>query len=152
MVENGVEWLYMLFLGEYRVTFTGHGRIVIPKKIREALETAKNFILTKGFDRCLSGFKNEDWEKGATDLMSNSVLEMQKVEMKRHLFSSATAVEVDDQGRIVIPKNLLEYGDLEGKEVILIGVGTYFEVWNPEKWTGYIQDVDKNIKNLAKQT
>lgn len=149
MVINGFKWLYMLFLGEYRVTFTGKGRIVIPKKIREALTQEKSFTLTKGFDRCLSGFRNNEWEKGARDLMSNSVLEMQKVEMKRHLFSGATPVEIDDQGRIIIPKNLLEYADLQGQEVILIGVGTYFEIWNPKKWTDYSQDMEKNIKDYA---
>lgn len=139
----------MLFLGEYRVTFTGQGRIVIPKKIREALAEAKTFTLTKGFDRCLSGFRNEEWEKGAGELMSNSVLEMQKVEMKRHLFSSATTLEIDDQGRVVIPKNLLEYADLTGKEAVLIGVGTYFEIWSPAKWTPYIKEVEGNIKSYA---
>ena len=149
MVENGFKWLYMLFLGQYRVTFTGQGRIVIPKKIREALGKAKIFTLTKGFDKCLSGFRNEEWEKGAQELMSPSLLEMQKVEMKRHLFSSATMVDIDEQGRIVMPKNLLEYAELNEKEVILVGVGTYFEIWNVEKWSKYMNNVEKNIKNLT---
>jgi len=149
MVENGFKWLYMLFLGEYRLAFTGQGRIVIPKKIREALGKAKTFTLTKGFDKCLSGFRNEEWEKGAQELMSPSLLEMQKVEMKRHLFSSATIVEIDEQGRIVITKNLLEYAELNEKEVILVGVGTYFEIWNVEKWSKYMNNVEKNIKNLT---
>lgn len=141
----------MLFLGEYRVTFTGQGRIVIPKKIREALGKTRTFTLAKGFDRCLSGFRNEDWEKETLNLMGTSVLEMQKAEIKRHLFSSAVNIEIDDQGRIVIPKNLLEYAHLNDKEAVLIGVGTYFEVWNPEKWDKYIKGVESNIKNLAKE-
>lgn len=140
----------MLFLGEYSVTFTGQGRIVIPKKIREALGDIRTFTLTKGFDRCLSGFRNTDWEKGAAELMSTSVLEMHKVEMKRHLFSSATTVDVDEQGRVVIPKNLLDYAELSEKEAILIGVGTYFEIWNPEKWKKYLENTEANIKTLAK--
>jgi len=151
MVENGFKWLYMLFLGEFRVNFTGKGRIVIPKKIREALGKVQSFTLTKGFDRCLSGFRNSDWEKGTVELMSDSILEMKKTEMKRHLFSSATTIEIDDQGRIVIPKNLLEYGELDKNEVVLIGVGTYFEIWNQEKWQKYISDVSKNIKDFAKE-
>lgn len=140
----------MLFLGEYRVNYTGNGRIVIPKKIREALGKTKSFTLTKGFDKCLSGFKNEDWEKGAADLMSPSVLEMHKVEMKRHLFSSASIVEIDEQGRIIVPKNLIDYADLNGKEAILVGVGTYFEIWEPEKWQEYSKNIEKNIKHYAK--
>ncbi|KKQ01910.1 MAG: Protein MraZ [Candidatus Roizmanbacteria bacterium GW2011_GWA2_36_23] len=139
----------MLFLGEYRVNFTGQGRIVIPKKIREALGNISTFTLTKGFDRCLSGFRNEDWEKGASDLMSNSILEMKKVEMKRHLFAGAITTDIDDQGRIIIPKHLVEYAGLTDTEAILIGVGTYFEIWNPQKWKTYSIEVEKNIKKIA---
>lgn len=139
----------MLFLGEYRVNYTGQGRIVIPKKIRDAIGNTSTFTLTKGYDRCLSGFRNTEWEKGAEDLMSNSILEMKKVEMKRHLFSGATTLDIDDQGRIIIPKNLVEYADLTGNEAILIGVGTYFEIWNPEKWKTYSQEVEKNIKTIV---
>lgn len=139
----------MLFLGEYRVTFTGQGRIVIPKKIREALGKIETFTLTKGFDRCLSGFRNEDWEKETVKLMGNTAMELQTAEMKRHFFSSAIIVDIDEQGRIIVPKNLLEYADLVGKDVVLIGVGTYFEVWNTQMWTEYSKKIEKNIKNYA---
>jgi len=138
----------MLFVGEYQVVFTGTGRIVIPKKIREALGDTKTFTLTKGFDQCLSGFKNTDWEKGTQELMGPSVLEMKKVEMKRHLFSSAVVLEIDEQGRVVIPKHLIKYADLKGGEVVIIGVGTYFEVWNTTKWSEYSRENEKNIRNI----
>ncbi len=141
----------MLFVGEYRVVFTGAGRIVIPKKIRDALGSGQTFTLTKAFDRCLSGFRNEDWEKGTQELMGQSLLEMKKVEMKRHLFSSAALIDIDEQGRVVIPKNLLEYAGLSGKEVVIIGVGSYFELWEPERWTSYSKNVEENIKTFAKE-
>lgn len=139
----------MLFLGEYWVNFSGQGRIVVPKKIREALDKAKTFTLAKGFDRCLSGFKNADWEKETLKLMGNSALELQTAEMKRHFFSTATIVEIDEQGRIIIPKNLLEYVDLGRDEAVLIGVGTYFEIWNCERWKEYSKVIEKNIKKYA---
>lgn len=140
----------MLFLGEYRVNFSGKGRIVVPKRIREVLGKTKTFTLTKGFDRCLSGFRNEDWEKETVKLMGNTALELQTAEMKRHFFSTATIVEIDEQGRIIIPKNLIDYADLGGKDAILIGVGTYFEVWNTEKWIEYSKNIEKNIKSYTR--
>ncbi len=141
----------MLFLGEYTVNFSGQGRIVIPKKIRETLGGTKTFTLTKGFERCLSGFRNEEWEKGAADLMGTSVLEMQKSEMKRHLFSGAAVIEIDEQGRVIIPKNLIEYAKLEGGDATIIGVGTYFEIWEPEKWKEYSKHVEKNITSIVEK-
>jgi MraZ protein len=139
----------MLFLGEYRVNFSGQGRVVVPKKIREALGKTKTFTLTKGFDRCLSGFRNEDWEKETVKLMGNVAMEQQTAEAKRHFFSSAVVIEVDEQGRIVIPKNLLDYADLKGKDVVMIGVGTYFEAWNTDAWTQYSKEIEKKIKNYV---
>lgn len=132
------------------MNFSGQGRIVIPKKIREALGSIETFTLTKGFDRCLSGYRNNEWEKGAENLVGPSILEAQKVEMKRHLFSSASTIDIDDQGRIIIPKTLFEYAGLHGEDVIIIGVGSYFEIWNPVRWSEYSLNIEKNIKSYAK--
>lgn len=140
----------MLFLGEFEVSFTGQGRILIPKKIREALGETKSLVLTKGFDICLAGFRTTDWENGAQALMTPSLLEMDKIEIKRHLFSSAAQLDIDEQGRIVIPKSLLSYADLMKKEVLIIGVGTHFEIWNREKWNEYQKTTQQIIKNLPK--
>jgi len=137
----------MLFFGEYSVNITLGGRIVIPKRIRQALGKNKSFTLTKGFDRCLSGFRNEDWEKSVYELMGVSVLEMKKMEIKRHLFSSAAVLEMDEQGRVVIPRNLLTYANLLNKnEAVFIGVGTYFEIWEKDTWEVYQREIEKNIK------
>ena len=143
----------MLFFGEYGVNITAGGRVVIPKKIREALGKTKSFTLTKGFDPCLSGFKNEDWEKSAYELMGASLLEMKKIEIKRHLFSSAALLEMDDQGRVVIPRNLLMYANLVNKtETVFIGVGTYFEIWAKDNWETYKKEIEKNIKKYQSQS
>ena len=143
----------MLFFGEYGVNITAGGRVVIPKKIREALGKTKSFTLTKGFDPCLSGFRNEDWEKSAYELMGASLLEMKKIEIKRHLFSSAALLEMDDQGRVVIPRNLLMYANLVNKtETVFIGVGTYFEIWAKDNWETYKKEIEKNIKKYQSQS
>lgn len=138
-----------MFLGEYMVNFSGQGRLIIPKKFREALGNTNSFTLTKGFDKCLAGFRNEDWEKESVKLMGDTALELHTADVKRYFFSSAVIAETDDQGRIIVPKNLLQYADLNGKEATLIGVGSYFEIWNNEKWTEYSKKIEKNIKNYA---
>jgi len=146
---NGVKWLYMVFLGEYEVTFTGQGRINIPKKIRESLGKDNTVVLTKGFDRCLAGFRHEDWDKGAQELLAPSLLEMDKAEIKRHLFSSAAVCEIDEQGRIVIPKNLLRYAKLEEKNMTVIGVGAHFEIWDTNEWQKYQEETEPIIKKIS---
>lgn len=122
----------MVFIGEFQVSFTGLGRIVLPKKIRELLK-GNSFIVTKGFDKCLAGFDKQDWEDRANELLQVSLLEQENLDKRRFVFSSASSLEIDEQGRFVIPKNLLEFAGLS-KKVVIIGVGDHFEFWDEEKW------------------
>jgi len=125
----------MVFFGEYLVSFTAPGRVVIPKKIRDLL-TGDNFIVTKGFDTCLAGYDRTDWENRSRSLTQVSLLDKTDIDKRRALFSSTMYIEIDGQGRFVIPKHLLQFADLTTK-VLIVGVGDHFELWNPEKWENY---------------
>jgi MraZ protein len=125
----------MVFFGEYLVSFTAPGRVVIPKKIRELLK-GNSFIVTKGFDFCLAGYDEGDWESRSKALVGVSLLDKTDINKRRLLFSSTMNIEIDGQGRFVIPKPLLQFAQLKDK-VLIIGVGDHFELWNPETWSGY---------------
>ncbi len=125
----------MVFFGEYLVSFTAPGRVVIPKKIRDLL-TGDNFIVTKGFDSCLAGYDKTDWEDRSRSLTQVSLLDKTDIDKRRALFSSTMYIEIDGQGRFVIPKHLLQFAQLTNK-VLIVGVGDHFELWNPEKWESY---------------
>ena len=129
----------MVFFGEFLVTFSGLARIVLPKKIRELLK-GNTFILTKGFNACLSGYDKEDWELKAKELLQVSLLEKENLEKRRFVFASAVYLEIDDQGRFVIPRNLLNYAALAEKAVI-IGVGDHFEILDENKWEKYLKEI-----------
>ncbi len=129
----------MVFFGEYEVTFSAPGRVVLPKRLRELLK-GNVFVLAKGFGSCLAGYDKEDWENRSKELLSVSLLERENIEKRRFLFSSAVYIEIDDQGRFVISKNLLQYAELL-KKVVIVGVGDHFELWNEEKWKQYISKV-----------
>jgi MraZ protein len=125
----------MVFFGEYLVSFTAPGRVVIPKKIRDLL-TGDNFIVTKGFDTCLAGYDRTDWEERSRSLTQVSLLDKTDIDKRRALFSSTMYIEIDGQGRFVIPKPLLQFAQLTNK-VLIVGVGDHFELWNPDKWESY---------------
>ena len=129
----------MVFFGEYQLTFSSPGRLVLPKKIRELLK-GNIFVLNKGFGECLAGFDKDEWEVKTKELMHISVLEQENIDKKRFLFSSVVYLEIDEQGRFIVPKNLLGYAYLKDKAVI-IGVGDHFEIWNKDKWEEYLKQV-----------
>lgn len=131
-----------MFFGEYEVSFTGKGRIVLPKKLRALLQGGV-FILTKAKDSCLAGYDSKDWEKRASKLLDVSLLEEENLDRRRFIFASAVSVDIDDQGRFVMPENLLSYSNLE-KKAIVIGVGDHFEIWEPEKWKDYVKNINKS--------
>lgn len=132
MVFNGS---YMVFFGEYQVNLSGSGRFVLPKRIRELIK-GNTFILTKGFDNSLAGYDREDWEKRAADLLNPSLLQPSDLKERRGIFSALSYLEIDEQGRFVIPKNLLGFADIKD-EAVIIGVGDHFEIWDSEKWKEY---------------
>ncbi len=127
-----------MFLGEYNANFSGQGRIILPKKFRQELK-GKQIILSRGFEQCIFGFAAPDWEKEAARELETPITNREARDLRRYLFSAAEEVELDDQGRIVIPKPLLEYAVLKGG-VIIIGAGDHLEIWNLEKWKKYAKN------------
>ena len=125
----------MLFLGEYQGSFSGPGRILLPKKMRELLK-GTSFVLTRGLDKCLAGYDSVEYESKAKELFQTSMLDSTKLAERRVLFASTVYVEIDEQGRFVIPKHLMEYANL-GKNVAIVGVGDHFEVWDEKEWNKY---------------
>ncbi len=136
----------MAFLGEYLVSFTGQGRIVIPKKIREGLGKEMSFTLSRGYDGCLSGYSQADWKKATEELLQESAISGRRVDLRRLIFSSALTIEIDRQGRAIVPNTLLEYALLKNaKEAVIIGVGNHFEIWEESKWKSYQKTIEESI-------
>ena len=122
----------MVFFGEYQVSFSAPGRLVLPKKIRDLLK-GNVFILTKGFNFCLAGYDRDDWEQRAKEFLQVSLLEQENLARRRFIFASTVYLDIDDQGRFVISKPLLNYSKL-AKKAAVVGVGDHFEIWQPETW------------------
>ncbi len=121
----------MSFYGTSQNNIDLKGRVSIPVKYRDAL--GASFMVTIGFDRCLSVYTWEQWHVLERQLKRLSSTKKEKRDFSRHIFAGATDVELDKQGRILIPANLREYAGLE-KEVTIIGVGDRIEIWNRERW------------------
>ena len=118
-----------MLIGEFEHNIDLKGRIIIPAKFREDL--GASFIVTKGLDNCLFIYSKEEWSILEKNIRS---LPMSKArDLQRFFFSGACEVEIDKQGRVLIPSNLRTYADLE-KEVVVIGASNRAELWNKELW------------------
>ncbi|MBQ7425459.1 MAG: division/cell wall cluster transcriptional repressor MraZ [Lachnospiraceae bacterium] len=119
------------FKGEYSHSIDAKGRLIIPAKFRELL--GDQFVVTKGFDGCLFVFAEEGWNAFEEKLQA---LPMDKPEARmlgRFFIAGAIDAEVDKQGRILIPSNLLQHANIE-KEAVIAGVGNRAEIWSRADW------------------
>lgn len=137
-----------MFLGEYQTKFTGKGRIVLPKVMRQELGEDKVIILSRGFEGCIWGFSREGFEEEAKRQLEISATEERARLLRRYLFSGSIQVELDAQGRFVIPDTLLVYAKT-GLQVVVIGAGDHFEVWNVDLWKKHLRQVEKEYARLS---
>ena len=132
--------LSILFIGEYQHSLDSKNRIIVPAKLREGL--GNKFVITKGLDGCLYAYPLEEWKILEDKLKTLPLTNKDARTFVRFFFSGACEVEVDKQGRGLIPQNLKEYACIE-KEIVSIGVLTRVEIWGKEKWQEYNEsDID----------
>ena len=138
-----------MFMGEYSHTIDAKGRIIVPVKFRESL--GDNFVVTKGLDNCLFGYTKEDWQKFEENLRTLPLTNKDARKFTRFFLAGAAEMEVDKQGRILIPSVLREFAALE-KDVVFVGVGSRIEIWNRAGWdesiSGYDDDMDEVAENM----
>lgn len=136
-----------MFLGEYQLKFSGQGRIILPKKLREGI-SGSEIVLSKGFEGCIWGFDPGEWELQANKQLETSAVEEKARILRRYLFSSSLKVELDTQGRFVIPANLLQYAKIK-ETVVVIGAGDHFEVWEANLWERHISKVEREYGRIS---
>jgi MraZ protein len=139
-----------MFLGEHCHSIDAKGRLIVPAKYRELL--GDTFVVTKGLDGCLYIYPNEEWEEFEQKLNSLPVSKRDARKMVRFFLSSANRVEVDKQGRILVPASLRAFAELE-KDVVFAGVGKKIEIWSQENWGDTAafdyDDIDDVVENLS---
>jgi MraZ protein len=138
-----------MFLGRYQHTIDDKGRLIIPARYREILE--RGAFVTQGFERNLMVLTTEGFDQLYANVNRMSLTDPSARDLKRFIFSTAERVEVDKIGRILLPQYLRSLAQLES-EVILVGVGDYFEIWSPTLWAlknEQLEDLEANEKRFA---
>lgn len=143
MEESGE---FAMFMGEFKHALDEKKRLIIPSKYRDGL--GSTFILTRGIDKCLFLYSEKDWNCLTAKLHTLSFTKKDSRAFLRFFLSGATILEVDKQGRIVIPNNLLEYAGIV-KECAIIGVGERIEIWSKDAWDAFYRENEDKLSNMA---
>ena len=134
-------------MGEYNHTLDAKGRLIIPSKFREVL--GDEFVVTKGMDGCLFVFADPEWQTFEEKLRSLPMIDKEARQFTRFFLAGAANVEVDKQGRILLPSVLREFADIS-KDAVLIGVGSRIEIWSKDRWEGTVtyQDMEEISRHM----
>lgn len=129
-----------MLIGEYQHSLDEKGRVNFPAKLREGL--GPRFIVTKGLDKCLCVYSEEEWRVLEDKIRALPVSKSRG--LQRFLFAGAADVVPDKQGRVVIPGNLREYAELD-KDVMIIGASVRAEIWDRSRWLASCEEMTPDM-------
>ena len=132
-----------MFFGKYEINLDEKGRVVIPSKYRE--EIGEKLYLIKGFEGCVSLYKEEDFTN-FIEKLKNLQYEKSKVrQYQRLLLESVVELTIDRHGRVLIPVRTLKEYDISSK-VTIVGVINHLELWDSSKYDNYKKDKESNFE------
>jgi len=151
-----VENLLTGFYGEYHTTLDDKGRFALPAKLRAVTEAKKkpildgDLILTKGLEGCLSLYPSHEWEEIQERLSSLNFTQKDFRFFSRRFYSAAGIVSPDKNGRVLIPSHLIDEAALK-RELLVIGVNRWIEIWNPERYAYYLEQYAGSYEDVAER-
>ncbi|MDD2807106.1 MAG: division/cell wall cluster transcriptional repressor MraZ [Patescibacteria group bacterium] len=135
-----------MFIGEYQHNIDEKGRLAVPAKFRQKL--AKGAVVTKGLDDCLFLYTREEWEKLAEKLAALPISKANTRAFSRLMLAGAMDVDIDKQGRMLIPDYLRNYAAMK-KKVVITGLYSRLEIWDEDKWNRYKKGTEKKSGDIA---
>jgi MraZ protein len=134
-----------VFQGSYSINMDAKGRLAVPAKCRDLLaDVCSNKIVMTAHihDRCVSIYPEPEWEKNVLPKVKNLPTAYKKAQRaQRLIIGYANALEIDANGRVLIPPTLRDFAGLE-KKLMLVGLGNKFELWSEDAWWASINDDD----------
>jgi MraZ protein len=137
-----------MFIGEYHHNIDDKGRISVPVKFRNDL--AKGAVVTRGLDASLFVLPLEEWGKLADKLSSLPLGAANSRAFTRLMLAGAMDVNLDKQGRFIIPEYLRDYAGLS-KKLVIVGLNTRLEVWDADRWDAYRRQTEDDAVAIAEQ-
>ncbi len=135
-----------MFIGEYYHTVDAKGRVAVPVKFRSALE--KGAVVTRGLDRCLFLYPLKEWTAVAEKLANLPLSQANSRAFSRLMLAGAMDVQVDKQGRIMLPEYLCDYASTK-KKVVIAGLYTRLEIWDADAWKSYKENTETESNDIA---
>src|SRR3990167_10766605 len=138
-----------MLIGQHSGKLTQKGRLALPKKVRS--EIGSKAIVARWYEGCFVVVSPDRWQALLEKLTARSEFITQPVrDTDRFILGSAFEVELDDQGRMVIPKSLRDYAGLTS-DVVFLGLGNRVEIWDKSVWEKREEYIQEHAEELVEK-
>lgn len=137
-----------MFIGEYSHNLDDKGRVAVPSKFRVRLN--KGAVVTRGLDNCLFLYTKDEWQKMAEKLAALPISQANSRAFARLMLAGAMDVELDKQGRIILPEYLRQFAQIK-KEVVIAGLYNRLEIWDQVIWNKYKGQTESQSSEIAER-
>lgn len=135
------------FYGEYDHKVDLQGRISLPSRFKELFKGG--IALNRGYDRNIDARPFIEWEAYVKQVTAQLSLNLAKHrDIFRFLIGGAYHLDMDRQGRVLLPPRLREGAGID-EEVVLVGMGVHLEIWSRELWEEKRDMVDEDAATIA---
>ena len=142
------------FKGQAENTIDGKGRLPVPAKMRRALtpDAKETFVATRGLEQCVFLYPLDVWEEIEEQMREKNQFVAANRDFVRSLLRWADELSLDGQGRVGLPKTLIEFAGLEtGSKALVIGALDRIEIWDPDTFEAHINQQDESYETLAER-
>ena len=141
-----------MFYGEFEHSIDRKGRLILPAKFREVAKNqfVEKFFVTRGLDKCLFMFSEEEWRSQESKFKNMSFTKQQSRTFNRLIFSGAVEVNFDKQGRILVPQYLKDFAEIK-RDVMIVGVSNRIEIWAKDKWNDFYANSRQSFEEIAEK-
>ena len=140
------------FIGEYESTIDTKGRFLLPSGLKKQLpDQETSFVINRGFEKCLTLYPSQSWKPIFKDISNLNDFDPKVREFRRYFLNGAQQVELDNAGRLLLPKNLMDHAFLE-KDIVLVSAVDKIEIWDKIKYQQFFESFSPEaFSNLANQ-
>jgi MraZ protein len=137
-----------VFKGTYRYRVDPKGRVPVPPPFRPVLLAAGGRAVVTLVDQCLGVYAPNEWGRLEDQLRALPAFSARAKALSRLLMSRAADVELDVQGRVLLPPGLRSAAEIKA-EVVVIGVLDRFEIWSPDRWDAFLRDSEQLLDDMG---
>jgi len=149
MLEDSYDYL---FLGDHTHAVDTKNRAAIPSSFRRSFPTGTDdkVVLLRGASGCIEAHVRPEWRVHVTRLRNLDLYNEQDLVLRRLWLSGATEIELDAQGRVLLPKKLTDLAGI-GADARFVGLGPFFEIWSPARFDEYVAQNSRQYDELIKR-